>query len=566
MKRTDFEFCLKWSILLWFVSLSVAGFSLQRNVTLAVNNSRVEDVLNLISAQTAYRFSYASTCIDKNRRVSFSVKNKPYADVLPLVLGKKVRYKVSGEYIILLPSVSEAKKDIAQKPGIPPLLHNNEISETSERSIDNETVNSCDTFFLKKIAVPDTGISIDECHRDIISKNEEKMRTRIATLIVATTLSAATISAQTTDSAMLPNKFAQVTFIYPIGTDGIGSDQNAYNLSLNMIGGFTGEVNGFEVGSVFNINNYGISGVQAAGVFNLSGLKKRQDTNEGTQIAGVFNVVNGNMPVQIAGCYNSVLSDNILQISGVANIAKTSKVQVSGVANAAKRSKAQIAGVINVAKTAKVQIAGAANIVKESPVQIGTVNIANSSATQIGVVNISRRNKFQLGVVNVRDTADGVSFGVLNFVMHGGVKEIEFATSDYIQGGVSLRLGTRQLYSILTFGSNFSENYYSTGFGLGTKAMLSKCFDIDFEAVHHNLYGSFLEMSGYSGLVQFRPVLDFSCVKHLSLFAGPAFNLSLANEAGEKINPPYLIYKVVDKPTFQSDFWIGFTAGLRYKF
>ncbi len=554
MEKTNSIFYAKWLILIWLISLPIPAFTQQKNISLKVNNTRIEDVFNLIGQQTGYKFSYASTCIDKNRKISLTVNNKLINSVLPLILGKQVRYKISGNYVILLPSVSETKKDEAKK-----VIDKTETQpsfkdkKTLTKTTDKEQISSLNTFFLKKIAVPNTGISIDDCHRDIISKNEKKMRTKIATFILATTLSATTISAQTTnDSVSLPNKFAQATFIYPIGTNGIQSTKNAYNLSLNILGGFTGDIKGFEMGGIFNLNNYGVSGVQMAGVFNASGLGKKIETNKGVQMAGIFNAVNGNMPVQIAGCYNGTLSNNIYQASGVVNTAKTSK--------------AQMAGVVNVAKNSVVQMAGVANIAKKSPVQIATLNVADTTTTQIGVINVSRRNKFQMGVVNIRDTADGFSLGIFNFVLHGGVKELELAVGDYVQGSASLRFGTNQLYSILSFGSNFDKKYYSTGFGLGTKAILSKHFDIDLEAIHYNFYASFLEMSGYNSLVQFRPILDFSYAKHFSLFAGPTFNLSLSDKVGEVVNPPYVIYNVIDKPTFQSDFWIGFTAGLRYKF
>ena len=215
----------------------------------------------------------------------------------------------------------------------------------------------------------------------------------------------------------------QLTFVYPLGTDGVNSSSNEYGSSFNIIGGKTGIVNGFEIGSIFNINQYASKGTQIAGIMNYTGTPGNNELSKNVQIAGIINQTQNGVSTQIGGIFNNT---------------ETAHVQIAGIINRAQtNANVQIAGIINIIDTVNVQIAGIANK-------------ASVSRCQIATVNITEKGCFQLGVVNMRDTADGIPFGVVNIVKKGGLMEWELGGSEIIYPTLSFRSGVQRLYSIIS--------------------------------------------------------------------------------------------------------------------
>ena len=95
----------------------------------------------------------------------------------------------------------------------------------------------------------------------------------------------------------------QISFVYPLGTSGIQSINYKYTLSINVLQGSTGAVEGVEFGGLVNTNRASMKGAQFAGIANLTGTWV-----DGVQFAGICNIVGG--PVlggQFAGIAGSVL-------------------------------------------------------------------------------------------------------------------------------------------------------------------------------------------------------------------------------------------------------------------
>ena len=63
----------------------------------------------------------------------------------------------------------------------------------------------------------------------------------------------------------------QASVIPGVSTQGKLSGQVVHHLSLNLFGGYTGGVNGLEVGGLFNINQKHVQYAQFAGLFNVVG-------------------------------------------------------------------------------------------------------------------------------------------------------------------------------------------------------------------------------------------------------------------------------------------------------
>lgn len=139
----------------------------------------------------------------------------------------------------------------------------------------------------------------------------------------------------------------QLSLLPGIGTHGFANSRAVNDVSVNIIGGHAGGVEGVEVSGVFALNELDVSHVQAAGVFNLVGGDMR-----GVQLAGAINHAVGSLSgVQVAGVYNAA-GERVkgMQIAGLVNRAgKVDGVQLAGLVNIADSSDYPI-GLVNLVK------------------------------------------------------------------------------------------------------------------------------------------------------------------------------------------------------------------------
>ena len=510
------SFCI---ILFFVLTVIFKVLAEEKQVNISVQNVPLSDVLNSITEQTGMRFSYNPQQIDAGKNISVSLQNKNLQESLNEILPASVSAKQYGKYIIL----SHTEETKVEKKGEDKLLNS-----------------SLEKNKLEKIPCPSTGVSFVDCHNDINLKNEQAMKKHLVAMsVLATTMAAVPAVAQESvqtenpiqqtqsDPARGENKTFQFSFVYPLGTDFINSKENTYEFSLNCIGGITGRVDGFEIGSVFNINKYNMRGAQFAGVFNMVGYDfvAKEESNA----------------LQFAGAFNFMSTGNATQFAGAANFTEKGTVQ--------------LAGGVNIGKEVDVQLSGG-------------VNIADSSSCQIAVVNITRKGGFQLGVVNMRDTVDGFSVGLINIVKRGGLCDVGLEGGEFIHTALTFRSGTYRFYSIFSGGWNFTDNLLSAGFGLGTSFRLTNSLGLNLELMHHQIYETSWDWNTnpYNGLAQIRPLLDFRIARHFKIFAGPTANLLIQHRSGGSpyLSTPYKsLYNTQINDT-KLDAWVGFTAGLRF--
>src|SRR5262245_41475360 len=94
----------------------------------------------------------------------------------------------------------------------------------------------------------------------------------------------------------------RIALVPPLSSQGKTDKYTTSPISLNILGGVTGSVNGVELGSLFNFDKMNMHGVQAAGWFNITG-----GAVNGLQMAGYFNSTKGNLiGAQLAGDINYV--------------------------------------------------------------------------------------------------------------------------------------------------------------------------------------------------------------------------------------------------------------------
>ncbi len=318
----------------------------------------------------------------------------------------------------------------------------------------------------------------------------------------------------------------QVSFTPGLSSNGRMNAQVVNNFSFNVLGGYSGGVNGAELGGIFNINK---KDVQYA------------------QVAGVVNIVGGNMKgVQVAGVHNMVLDS----VTGV---------QVGGVVNFVKGSftGGQIGGVINYTNhsVTGLQVAG-----------VGNVSGREMNGVQIGgVFNYAKKlNGVQIGLINISDSSDGYSIGLINVVLKGYHK-LAFYSTEVLPFNAAFKTGNHKLYSILLGGAHpdTGRRVVSFGYGIGTERRLGKQFSLNLEASTQYV---FLGSWEYTNLLTRATVnLHWKISKHFSLFAGPAFSVYQSDQDvkfhGYAYPIPEATYKTISLGGNRTG-WLGWTGGI----
>ncbi|MDR1761880.1 MAG: STN domain-containing protein [Bacteroidales bacterium] len=578
---------MKLIAVLLFSFIAAQSFAQEKLITLTMQQVPLYKVFTSITEQTGMHFSYNSHLFNDNQKTTIKVNQQPLNKVLPLLLPATVSYKLVGKHIIITAYIPPAPQKQAQDTATPQTIAVvDSLNSLLKNTHSNDSISlkhNVDTNFIQEISISDNGTMQDTCLSNVKTLKIKEMNKKIALFVAGLFTTGYQAVAQVSENLTNPKKDTistttgikeqrpfQASFVYPLSTDGTHSIDNEYNFSLNILSGFTGKVNGVEFGTFLNINKYSVNGAQFAGLVNFTGITGFAQSSNAAQFAGWVNYnakgtaeqfaglvnIGDSAHIQAASLVNVVKSKSNIQIGGIANVSKSSDVQIASIVNTTKESKTQISGIVNASETTNLQIAGITNRASESSCQIG------------GIFNKTKKGGFQLGIINVRDTTDGVSLGLINIVKKGGLMELEIGCSEVINTSVSFRSGSNKLYAILSAGVNFDDEFIALGAGLGTEIILHKKIGLNLEGVHYGLHSSNLENYGYGELIQLKPLLNFKPIKHLQIYAGPTFNLSIIDDIEMKI--PYSIWNTnwtTDAGyTMQMDTWVGATAGLRFCF
>ena len=354
----------------------------------------------------------------------------------------------------------------------------------------------------------------------------------------------------------------QLSLIPGIGTEGIYSTDNIYNLSFNIFAGLTGGVDGLEIGGFMNINRFSMNGFQASGFGNIV-----NGTADGLQAAGFFNLnnlyTNG---LQVAGFANVVNYDaNVLQVSGFANVidGHNAGIQASGFFNftAFDGDMVQAAGFMNYTGGVLkgVQAAGFANIAREV-----------DGMQAAGFLNIARKvNGLQVGMVNIADSLDGLPLGLLSIV-RGGYRKAEFSVGDALNLHMGFKIGVKRFYNIFSMGTQFTgeRSAFLLGYGIGSEFNHMNDQYINIE-MHSNqvVKKGWLKSDGSNMLHQLKVSYAKDLDPRWQFFIGPVLNIQTVRadpETGEWIN--FSPYSILD---FSSDrretrLWLGVNLGVRF--
>nr|WP_295864509.1 hypothetical protein [uncultured Chitinophaga sp.] len=565
------------TILILITTFSISARAqglLSRTVTVEVKKQKLSEVLNIISRQGNFFFSYISNILPQDSLVSISVKNKTVRQTLDQLLDGEYLYKESGNYIILFKKspgqvyyqvtgfVTDSKTgqrvpnaSVYERQQLISTLTNNEgyfrlrlrdKTPTAAISISKDLYT--DTSVLvhagqdQELAVNISPVSYQLRVVEITGHNMKVEKTWWGRTVLS--------SRQKMQSLNIGGFFAdkpyQASLTPGLGSHGKMSGQVVNKFSINFIGGYAAGVDGFEMGTVFNIVKGNMQHVQIGGVFNVVGGKTRGvqvagvhnqvlDSVRGVQVAGVSNIVEGSTNgVQISGVLNQIHGNmEGMQAQGVLGIThgNADGWQVAGIGNyvGGEISGVQIGGVYNYAGRG---VGGA------QMSTIGNISHGTMRGLQLGTIfNYARHLKgVQIGLVNIADTSSGYTIGLVNIVKHGYHK-LSVYTNEVVNYNVAWKTGSRKLYSILLAGFNEGDNkkVYTVGYGIGREFNFSKRLFLAAEITGQSLYTG---NNKGSQLYRVQPLLNFRISDKVSLFAGPAMSFHLYEEWDPK--PGYM--------------------------
>lgn len=569
---------------------SYAQKLLNSKVSIAVTRKPVSYVLDNISKQAGFYFSYISTTVNNDSIVTITANNKTVRQVLEMLFADKYQYRETDNHIIIQPAVKEkwyfitgkitdgysgialADASVVERQQLASTLTGADgrfklpVRETDrygqlEISVSLGTIYADTTFILPKGNSQEINIQLYPSNHTL-QDFEVTQYAGVERSWLGRTLFSQKLRKQSANlGKFFVEKPFQVSLTPGLGSHGKLSGQVTNAFSFNMLGGYAAGVNGFELGGLFNIDKKDVKYVQIGGLFNVvsGGV-------EGVQIAGMVNRVNDSVSgLQISGIQTWVIgSVEGMTISGISGRVKGSYsgFQLSGINNKVdnirKDSVAfhgfQLAGLVNKAngKVKGMQLAGLFNRAKDvEGAQISTI------------YNKARRVKgFQMAFINIADTVDGYSLGFINIVRKG-YHSLSLSSNDVFNTNVSFLSGNTRLYGIYTFGINLNTDKkgWGLGYGIGSQLPLTKKVSVlaELTSTAFNTSDTLTP-----NILKFRTGFNFQLAKKFAIHMGPSVCMTLRNpeprEGYQTISPEKYTYEFYRSKNIVA--WVGWQMGV----
>jgi hypothetical protein len=583
---------MKKLLIVLMIALGLSGAALaqspnlERKITVRYEEAPLEIVLADLRKKYKLNFSYANQLIPLNQKVTLSARNQPLKVVLDAFGGIDVGYRVVGDQIVLTyqprpksgPTGDQSKVEKPKYPALSKiepgtgLVASNGAVNSQPVKLEVTPVNYIKAKWYEPYALivedalqkatKKASVAVQSIDDKITLKKPDPLPGPAGTGAdstqspavpappVAATDAAApdTIPAQpaasglvaASDSLPYETRPFQLSFVTPLGTNGLESGRIVNHASFNLLAGYAAGLDGAEFAGFANVEKDFVRGVQFAGFANVVG----GDVAAG-QFAGFANV-NGGVArgAQFAGFLN-LTGDSVLaaQFAGFANIANGSA------------KGAQFAGFTNITKGSALgpQGAGFANIVKGSvggPQFAGFLNTATGNvhgaqfagfanvagrdvrgAQVAGFVNVARKVRgVQIGVVNVADSVNGVQIGLFNFARHG-YRRLELWGNEVMYANAAFKMGSKHFHNVFAVGGSVDGEAYrwAAGFGFGSEWNLTNRLLLNVDAIAWHVNENETWTEELNLLNQLRANLGFRLGKRAALFAGPTFNVYVSN-------------------------------------
>ncbi|OFX85998.1 MAG: hypothetical protein A2W99_16675 [Bacteroidetes bacterium GWF2_33_16] len=397
------------------------------------------------------------------------------------------------------------------------------------------------------------------------SKNQKNMKTG-KVLITAILLLAINLVGKAQDekkeSEVRP---FQITFVTPLGTNGLDAWNITNKFSINLYAGYNGGLDGVELSGFGSMLKNNMKGTQISGFGNII-----MGTGKGAQISGYFNFSKGYFSgVQVSGFSNIIINDaKAWQLSGFANVT-TKKLEGGQVASFANYSKGntngQMSGFANVnsGDLTGVQIAGFAN-----------VNTGSLQGVQIGgFANVTQHLRgVQIGFFNYVDSLEkGIPIGFLTIVKNG-YRTLEISGNETIYGNVSFKTGTTHFYNIFSVGGSYKDDkiYWGLGYGIGTMLPLKEKWNLGFELLSYQINEDEWHTEALNLHNKLQITASRKVAKNIDLFGGISWNVNVSETEDRDGNPfestitPYSVFDKTYGNGNNVTMYPGFTVGVRF--
>lgn len=414
-------------------------------------------------------------------------------------------------------------------------------------------------------------------------------------------------SASDSEDDLLFRKF-RITLVPGLSTNGIEAPRYSAKYSLNLLAGYHGGLDGYELGLV-NINRYFSRGLQI-GLLNASGGEMSgiqlsafgnlsSGPQSGIQISGMGNISgSGLQGMRFAGFGNISSSDmQGIQAAGLMNIARDIQgLQFAGIGNlsAGDMQGIQFAGIFNIAadeaqgllfsgitnisggSTQGIAISGITNISREFQgiSGAGILNVSQDfqGIQFAGIANVADQGQgIQIGLVNVAREFEGVPVGLVSYYGNGR-KNLDLWFSDGGFTHLGLTLGTNPVYNKISLGFNpliDDRDVWSLSWSIGTYRTLDDAWNrpklTDYFSTHDFTIQRIFD-GGWddtpNAILSYKYLLGKNITPKTALYIGPTANLQVSKQPG---NSDYTWYSISETTRAGRDvrFWIGFTAGVR---
>lgn len=548
---------------------------LYRRISIEASNQPLGEVLDIISKKAGFYFSFSGTVFNPDSLVSLKAGNETVRNILDMLFQGRADYLESGKYVILRSTILHfsIRPETIKTDKRHYLISGYVIDEQTgkkvpdasvyEKRLLESTLSDKDGYFRMRIRGDHESVILTlskEAYRDTsmmflstvtikpggYTYENDENTTYASNLVERLGIGKFLVSAKQqiqslNISGFLTSSPFQASLLPGLSSHGMFSPQVVNKASLNLVGGYTGGLNGLELGGLFNISKNNVKYVQIAGLANMVG-----GSVQGFQAGGLINSVLDSLSgFQAGGLVNDVRkSAGGWQAAGVLNHVRynLNGMQVVGIGNLVSNN------------TYGIQISGIGNITSHEMKGLQIGGIFNYSKTMRGL---------QIGLVNVADTSSGFSLGLINWVSKGYHK-LSISSSEVINTQVSVKTGNPMLYSMLIAGANFSENekVYSAGYGLGHDHFISRRFSASAELSAQGLYLGNWDHPNILSKGQVN--IQMKLIKGLTLFAGPSYSVYYSDPAslsapGYKKNIAPASAKVYSSRTRG---WIGWNAGL----
>lgn len=538
-----------------FAFFALGAQPLAKRVSLNYKNEELGEVLAAISTTYDVRFSYSPDYVPVNQKISVKVVNQPLAKALDDMFEETpIAYVGVGEQVVL--KVDKQKKAQLTKLETLP----GKVRQTSpiypERSAANEEPPPRIRPSLER--------EVPVIERTQLSQLSGSSRPNSIQSEGFEPVMAPETMEETDESG---KRLAQISLLPFLSTNARRSKDMTNNVSVNVLWGKNGGVEGFEVGGFVNNITYDVKGVQVAGLGNVVG----RDV-VGTQAGGLFNVAKGEViGVQAGGLFNVTGSGHAVQASGLFNVSRGdfAGVQAAFLFNKSKGAAdgLQVSGLFNTSRgKTKSQISSLFNVAGD--LQWGQIALFFNRGKRV--------EGFQFGLINVSDTISGIPIGLLNIVKKG-YNRVEIAGAETIYTNFAIKLGAYSFYNIFQYGLRWGDNALpnkkpvssSFGYGIGTSFKLSHHTLMNLEVVTHHVNEREKFTAELNQLNQFRLLFDLRVGRRASFFGGPTLN-RMSSRLYDPDSDTYgttLAPKTFFDTTYSDGtnvkMWIGFSAGMR---